>query len=108
MWDWKPNLDPLQVKQVLAVTEPSLQPFCCAFLTTTAERIPSRVYSDFHSFTHQLSSECTYVPDTVLGIQMEEGVKARPWFLRRLPCIEDADQTRVRKTCTAQGAKITP
>jgi hypothetical protein len=37
-----------------------------------------------------------YMPETVLG--SEEGVKARPWFLRSLPCIEDADQTQVKNT----------
>lgn len=62
VWDWEANLAPLQVKQVLVVTEPSLQPFCCAFLTTTTEGISSRAYTDFHSLLHQLSSECMYVP----------------------------------------------
>lgn len=62
VWDWEANLAPLQVKQMLVVTEPSLQPFCGAFLTTTAEGISSRAYTDFHSFLHQLPSECMYVP----------------------------------------------
>lgn len=78
------------------MAELSLQPFCCAFLTATTKGISRRVYTYFHSFMHQLSSECMYMPETVLG--SEEGVKARPWFLRSLPCIEDADQTQVKNT----------
>lgn len=121
LWDWsytqvsmrlhvglETKLGPLQVKQVLAMTEPSLRPFCCVFLTTTPEGISSCVYTDLHSLIHQLSSECMYMPETVLGVlggrSDGQAVVLKEFTLHR-GCRPNTSEER---RCTAQEVKITP